>query len=157
MKAILPKHGFVAWRSQASDALVEALASTTREVERDMKNIAASWEHKPTIVVDLQEYKFRSYIYSDDQVLNWLNSGTRRHWVEPVNAKALAFQANYKAKTTPGSLTSYSGGPSGPMVFSKGHWVSGIVAREYSKGLAYVAARKLRESIESFNRMYMKR
>lgn len=157
MKAIYPggkRH--VEWRRSAMYAIIEALDRTTREVKKDMDNIAASWDHKPAVIVDLQEYRYRSYIYTEDKVMHWLDEGTRRHWVGPVNASALKFQANYKAKTSPNSLASYQGGASGPYVFSKGHWVSGIVSRNYSKNLAYIAARKLRENIESFNRMYMK-
>jgi hypothetical protein len=158
MKVIYPSgKRYVSWRTPAKHALIEALDRTTRMIKKDMENISASWQHKPVIIVDLQEYRFRSYIYTDDKIVHWLDAGTRRHWVEPVKAKALAFQANYKAKTTPNSLTSYAGGASGPMRFSKGHWVSGIVPRNYAKNLAYIAARKLREEVEGFNRLYMRR
>lgn len=61
----------------------------------------------------------------------WLNDGTKRHWVAPRRAKSLRFQAFYRAGTTPRKFTSTAGQSSGPFVFSKGHWVSGIAAREW--------------------------
>lgn len=61
----------------------------------------------------------------------WLNEGTRRHWVGPRRAKLLRFQVGYNRSTTPRKLSSQRGGSFGPFAYSKGHFVSGITAREW--------------------------
>jgi hypothetical protein len=67
------------------------------------------------------------------QHYEWVDKGTRRHWVEPVKAKALYFQGSYKAKSVPNVIGSFTGGASGEFFYSKGHWVSGIEPRNFDK------------------------
>lgn len=70
----------------------------------------------------------------------YVNNGTKRHWVGPVNARMLRFRSKYTPKTSPGSLGSNAGGPSGNWAYSRGHYVNGIKARNFDKEI-----RKLRE------------
>lgn len=71
-------------------------------------------------------------VFVDDLIYWWLDQGTKRHWVEPVKAPYMVFQAGRKAKTQPDSLIASPGGPFGPVVKSTGHWVSGIPPRRFS-------------------------
>jgi hypothetical protein len=70
------------------------------------------------------------------QIWNWVSEGTRGHMVAPVRAKALRFRAQYRAKTRPGRINPRAGGARGPFVYSKGHWVRGITARNFPKAIA---------------------
>lgn len=46
--------------------------------------------------------------------------------VKPVRARVLAFPAKYTRKTIPNKAASRQGGPSGPIVFSRGHTVGPV-------------------------------
>jgi hypothetical protein len=73
---------------------------------------------------------------TDNDIYRFVSAGTKRHYVAPRRAKVLAFKPNYKTKSVAGTIPSRSGGASGNMAFSKGHYVSGIKAREYPKQIA---------------------
>lgn len=73
---------------------------------------------------------------TDNDIYRFVSAGTKRHYVAPRRARVLAFQPNYKSKSVAGTIPSRSGGASGNTVFSKGHYVSGIKAREYPKQIA---------------------
>lgn len=160
MRAIIPNRLLrTAWKENADYAILKAMERTTRETVKDLRNIAAAWKRKP--VVKTEERIYSSLIYTENAVMHFLDVGTSRHWIQPKKKRrggkvALAFNAYYKAKSTPNSLTSYPGGGYGPIVFSKGHWVSGISPRHYSINLAYIAARKLRANIEADTKKFFK-
>ena len=58
----------------------------------------------------------------------WFNYGTNRHWIEPKNAKVLA----WKGKSGSHGNAIYFQGESkeGDMLYSKGHYVSGVPKTE---------------------------
>ena len=53
--------------------------------------------------------------------------------IPEVKGPLMAFQGGYRAKTTPGSLQSRSGGASGPMVITRYHKAFSIRARNFTK------------------------
>ena len=58
----------------------------------------------------------------------WFNYGTTRHWIEPKNAKVLA----WKGKSGSHAQAIYFQGTSkeGDMLYSRGHYVSGVPRTE---------------------------
>ncbi len=67
----------------------------------------------------------------------WFNDGTKSHWIAPVKAKALHWLS--KVGIHPQAIFFRGGTKAGTNLFSKGHYVSGIVAthameRGYSIG-----------------------
>ena len=73
---------------------------------------------------------------TDNDIYRFVSAGTKRHYVAPRRAKVLAFKPNYKSKSVVGTVPSRSGGASGNTVFSRGHFVNGIKAREYPTQIA---------------------
>jgi hypothetical protein len=101
----------------------------------DFKLITRTWEHKVEFKTDIKFGMEPSVTVStNDKIFAYLDQGTRAHWVGPKkNGGTLAFHSKYKAKSRPRLIGSVQGGGSGPMAFSKGHYVSGIEPREYFK------------------------
>ncbi len=62
-----------------------------------------------------------------------LDKGTKRHWVAPRNKPRMAWRASYRQKTRPRWIGSRRGGKSGLYRTSKGHWIRGIVPRQYTE------------------------
>ena len=64
----------------------------------------------------------------DTPLALWFNYGTRDHWIEPVNAKALAWKN--KEGSHAQAIFYQSGTQEGSTIFSKGHYVSGVPRTE---------------------------
>lgn len=63
-----------------------------------------------------------------------LSAGTKRHWVGPRRASILRWKVGYRQKTRPCWIGSRPGGKqTNTYAYSKGHYVSGIKAREYGE------------------------
>ena len=58
----------------------------------------------------------------------FFNYGTKRHWIEPVNAKALAWSAT--AGRNANAIYFRGEAKAGDTLFSKGHYVSGVPKTE---------------------------
>lgn len=101
------------------------------EAQTDFESTVATWDNPATFKVEPDVNGFK--ITSESATYAMVDGGTSTHYVEPVRAKVLAFRADYVAKTRPRVIGSFSGGASGEMAFSMGHWVKGIAAREFSK------------------------
>ena len=115
--------------------LLNEMRSIGKEIKEDFDKTVETWDKKPDfkLSVSLAGSTPSVTVETIDEVYKWVDEGTKAHWVEPVNAKVLAFRTSYQAKTSPGVIGSGAGGASGDMVFSKGHEVSGIKARKFSK------------------------
>lgn len=106
-----------------------------RVVHSDFMMTVSTWKHK--IKFTNKTHRKRKVI--EGEVLTgykryaYVNNGTKGHYVYPKNASALRFRSSYTAKTRAGDLISRGGGASGARVFSKGHWVKGIEARNFDK------------------------
>lgn len=82
------------------------------------------------------------------QHYEWVDKGTKRHWIAPRRAKALRFRSKYKSKTVPNVIGSRAGRSSGKTVFSKGHWVSGIEARNFDKIISKTMQPRFKKRME---------
>ena len=95
---------------------------TEREALRRFRRTTATWHHKPAFeaVSEFNGTEFTLLIGTDDEIYRYVEEGTRPHEIRPKGNWPLRFQwggpGSYKAKTSPGNLTSSQGGPSGDWV-----------------------------------------
>jgi hypothetical protein len=99
-------------RAQMKDMLKQAEAVTSR------------WKHK---VAWRSWYRAEStsqeiMVWTTDEIFGYLDNGTKKHFIKPKNKKVLHWHEGGDEKN-------------GEARFSKGHWVSGIVARDYMKNI----------------------
>ena len=138
IKAITPKQ--VSWGS-ARNILRDAMKEFGDILLKRHQDATSTWDPKVDFDVKLGKVstgttELTVEVTTKDERYLFVDQGTRRHWVEPKRASVLAFPSSYTAKTRPGEIGSSSGGGSGPIVFSKGHWVSGIEPRHFSEQIA---------------------
>lgn len=109
-------------------------------MKRHYEATVETWTRKPkfTLTVKVTREKITILVTTKDKIYEYVSLGTKRHWVGPKNKRALKFQAGYSPKTRRGLVGSVPGGASGDFVFSSGHYVGGIKAREFDKSIAKV-------------------
>ena len=115
--------------------LLNGLRSVARAVERDYKETVKTWETKVEFetIISLRGGKAEFLVGTSSKIYEYVDKGTRPHVIKPKKAKFLRFQSGYRAKTTPGVISSGSGGRSGDVVYSKGVMHPGTKARNFSK------------------------
>ena len=129
-KVIVPKT--VLNNPQALTRAVEnALSGAALDVKVDFEVTTQTWDERPPFTIASEPGK--RTIGTTDAVYQYVDAGTRPHTIAPINAKALAFPANYAAKTTPHVIASQPGGKSGKMVFRQEVHHPGSKAREFSQ------------------------
>jgi len=110
-----------------------ALDELAAEINQDFGEFVKTWNNQPEF--SIEERKGYRKIFASDDILFYVNNGTKPHEIRPRNAKVLVFQSGYSAKTKPGSFSSRGGGSSGPLVFSKAVQHPGTEAREADKAI----------------------
>lgn len=108
------------------------LDKIAKEAKDDFERTQSTWKHKARFVIrssrGVREVKTAETPYV------FVDFGTKPHIIRPKTANALAFNANSKAKTRPGVLTSGPGNPGGPKVIRKTAIKHpGTKAREFSQ------------------------
>ena len=137
------------------------LMPTVEEMTRELDGIVlraqmelmvttATWAHKPKfrvlgrVVPGAQGAVARVEISTDDEIFGYLDKGTPPHSIspkspvskrDPTKPSALATRAGYKAKSTPGSLSSGAGGHFGAVIYKPGVWHPGIAPRRFMDAL----------------------
>lgn len=111
------------------------LHGRAKDVKIDFDVTTQTWSKRPEFHIMKKSYK-EFHVYTGSDVYFWLNDGTKRHWVAPRKASALAFQGGYSAKSMVRAIASRAGGPHGSFGFSKGHYVDGIDARKWDEEIA---------------------
>lgn len=122
-------------------AIILARDITAVAVIQDFEQATRTWNHKPGFKITRDADS--TSVGTDDEIFGYVDGGTRPHDIRP-RGKRLKFQGGFKAKTTPGSLRSGSGGSSGAFVFAKVVHHPGTKARNFSK-LVNERAQKLLE------------
>lgn len=107
-----------------------ALDAMAKEASAMFEKTFSTWKNKPTISIratsNTRQIKVIGKIYE------YVDKGTRPHIITPKRARFLSFRGGYKAKTSPGVITSRSGGASGKRVFAKLVHHPGSEARDFS-------------------------
>lgn len=128
-----------AWLARKSTTLRtvqgKAVEEVNREIVSDYERVTHNWDHKPRITqhVERSGGAWIGRVRVSGKVFEAVERGVPGRYIYPVRAQVLAFRRDYRAKTSPGSLTSRSGGSYGDMVFSRGHWWPGIRARHFTE------------------------
>lgn len=139
IKAILPKKRQVFDSRKLNTELRGALSKTGNLARTDFKKTTRTWKDKPTFRKVGPRTKgdgLEVEVFTENLIYFFLTRGTRSHPVAPKRAKALRFKSGYKAKTRVKVIGSRGGGGFGATVFSKGHRVKGIKARDFDKVIA---------------------
>lgn len=127
------------------DTVREALLNETRSIGRamkkDLEQVFQTWEEKPKVEMKIHltrtDPQAGVEVYVDDPIAHMLNVGTKKHYVRPVRAPRMAWQAGFTMKTAPRMLSSVKGGKYGnDWRTSMGHWIKGVKAREWDQALA---------------------
>jgi len=115
--------------------VLNALRSQGTVIKSDFHSVTRTWNHQPRFETEIHFSGTEPSlnVTTNDKVFGFLDAGTRSHWVKPKRAGVLAFRSKYRSKTRPRIIGSTAGGGSGAMAFSKGHRVSGIQKREFTK------------------------
>lgn len=80
----------------------------------------------------------------DKPLARWFNYGTPQHWIEPINAKVLAWGG--KSGKNASAIFFQGNNPEG-MKFSKGHYVSGVPKTEAMENGIKLGMEKLKAII----------
>jgi hypothetical protein len=119
-----------------------------QEMEREARAVAdamlldflltvSKWKRQPKFAkeVSVGPNSVDILVGTDDEIYGYVSRGTRPHIIRPVRAKALRFQAGYKAKTTPGLISSHSGGAFGEEMFRPEVRHPGTEPRNFEKAI----------------------
>jgi hypothetical protein len=120
-------------------------------VQDDLAKPAKTWTKQPRIIIKSTSFLVRE-IYTENQIYQWLNDGTRKNYPIPKNlvgSKMLRFQEGYKAKTRVRVLGSSGGGKFGKVVFRKRVIHPGITARHWVDEVVKKWERKLPKDLRN--------
>lgn len=120
----------------ALEAEVDSVAAGMTE---DYLDITATWDHAVVFErVKETQGELTVIVYTDDEVLGYLNNGTRPHVIEPRPDnphQKLFFERDYTRKTSPRTIGSFAGGKHGPMVVSEGVFHPGNPAFAFDEAI----------------------
>jgi hypothetical protein len=88
-------------------------------------------------------------VYTNSQIYQYVEAGTKPHTIRPKKAKALKFLSNYRAKTRPGFIGSGSGGASGDDVFAQEVHHPGAKARNFAAIIAKRHAPRFKKNVDA--------
>lgn len=132
--AVLPKS--VLKTKKLESELYDVLTKIERNIKDDFEKTVKTWDKKPEFKTTHKGPDGDDLVLevsTDNEIYGYVSGGTRPHEIRPRKAKALAFQANYRAKTVPKRLPSRKGGKSGPTVIRQSVQHPGTEAREFEK------------------------
>ena len=85
---------------------------------------------------------------NDEPLAIWFEHGTRRHWVEPKNAKVLAWQSEGPESGHAQAIYSKRhDNYKGQWLYSKGHYVTGLPATEAMHNGFKIGMARMRERL----------
>jgi len=113
--------------------LIEGMDRYTKLVLKELQETTQTWSNKPSFdrLVTINGFRIVGEVSTGNKIYRYVSSGTKRHRVPKSGFRRLAFRSQYSAKSAPGRIPSRSGGASGSMAFSMGHYVNGIEARKF--------------------------
>jgi hypothetical protein len=116
--------------------LLNAMRKAGTVIKKDFEKTTKTWSNKPKFeaLVSLKPPGPTLLVGTNDEVYRFVDEGTEEHFIFPVNKKALAFPGGpYTAKTKPGVIDSFAGGPSGETKVRAWTWHPGTAPREFDK------------------------
>ena len=138
----------------------EALQELGDEAVSELEATVATWEHKPTFQAK-RISTFEVAVGYDGRtkeglIYTGVDQGTPAHDIVPKNpAGVLLFSESYSAKTAPGVIGSFAGGPRGETVAAKRVHHPGTKPRGFTKTIMQrfklAAPARLRQVVEEVN------
>lgn len=105
-----------------------------REIKKEFQQTVEDWDHDVTFesIISLKSGP-SVYVYTNDQIYQWVNDGTADHDIDAAEDDMLQFPIGYTAKTVPGVLQSNAGGEFGPVVKRQHVHHPGFEARNFDE------------------------
>lgn len=147
MKVIRPKNINI---KALHKELADEMKKIGKEIGKDFSATTKTWNHKPKFANEFEDGRNRIRVAAStgDKIYGYVSGGTRPHMIRPKRGKVLRFPGGkYRAKTSPGTIGSSSGGSSGAAVFSRGVRHPGTKARNFDETIAKKWERPFRKRI----------
>lgn len=131
-------------------ALTGEMKDIQKETGKDFALTVRTWNHKFKFDKEFDSGRnhIRFFVFTDNEIYGYVSGGTRPHMIRPKRGKVLRFQGGkYRAKTSPGTIGSSSGGSSGATVYSRGVRHPGTKARNFDETIAKKWERPFRKRI----------
>lgn len=132
-------------------ALEKEIKAISKDILFDFEVTTWTWKHKVKFqrLVQIGPSSAEILVGTDDEIYGYVDQGTKRHFVAPKRAPALAWQTGYTPKTVVGKMIAQPGGAFGSYAYdSKGHFVSGIKARKFTKTIQKSWEKKFKSRME---------
>ena len=142
-------------------AMAQAITAGMQEVGKEMKKefekTTRTWKNKPDFeiieAITPNLGKVEVGVFTDDEIYGYVNDGTEPHIIAPKKAGGkLAFKwagpGSYKAKTSPRTISSTSGGSSGGTVVLPYVFHPGTEAREFDETIAEYMQPRFKRTME---------
>jgi len=142
MTPIKVSKGFLSNPDKVSRAIENALTGAALGVKADYGVTQQTWSNKSKGDFKIKSSPGERLIYTDSKIYGYVDKGTRAHIIR-AKRKTLAFRGGYKAKTSPNTIGSTSGGAGGGWMFAKAVRHPGTKARNFSKVIAAKWKREL--------------
>jgi hypothetical protein len=134
-----------------NDALKRELETISKDMLFDFEVTVYTWNKKPKFqrLLSVGPGSVDILVGTDDEIYKYVDEGTKRHFVAPKNAPALAWQTGYAPKTVAGKMIAQPGGAFGNFAYdAKGHFVKGIKARKFTKTIQKSWEKKFKTRME---------
>jgi hypothetical protein len=119
---------------QVQKAVDEGYAKLAALTVEGYEKTTSTWDNKPTFTIKITRKGFT--VTTTNAIYIFVDEGTRPHRIMPRRPDGvLRFNAPFRAKTRPGSLSSGSGGSGPDTVYSRGVNHPGSKARGFTEGI----------------------
>lgn len=145
-------------------ALKQAAKEISNATLKEYRRTTATWSHKPKFetLTEVQGGELTQVTGTDDTIYTYVDLGTGKAggWraddypIVPHGNYPLKFRAGYKAKTTPGTISSHAGGPFGAVVRARKVMHPGIKARNFSQSIQRYMSNRSAEIILKYIRKW---
>jgi hypothetical protein len=133
---------------------LNGLRKAANRVKWTYQGVVSNWSHRPTFYmqergsISLRGGVPSFFITTDDDVFRYVDRGTPAHTIRARRGRFLVFQAGYKARTTPHSISSGASSEFGPRIMRPSVRHPGIKARDFSGVIAKVMEKEVRSIVQ---------
>lgn len=154
IEAIRPRKSPVINVEAFKRELSKAVDKTAGDMQKDFEKTTRTWDTKVKFYArpkggQLGRRDMVITVYTNNQIYQYVDEGTKAHIIRPKNANALHFLSGYRAKTRPGFIGSSSGGASGESVFAKEVHHPGTKARNFSAIIARKHTPRFKKNVDA--------
>lgn len=133
-RVILPKK-LIGNPAAMSRAITNALNMAAKDMQTDFRVTTQTWNTSVDFAIETPS-TWERIVGTNSALYGMLNEGTKPHAIFPRRSKILSFAPVFRAKTTPRSISSGSGGSSGDHVVARHVNHPGTEPREWDTVIA---------------------